>query len=64
MFENMVLSAGRVMTLPYGKCQQNTHGFHIRDEQDFLRIWQYIDTNPAKWLEDKYYVIETMEVNL
>ncbi len=52
------------MTLPYGKCQQNTHGFHIRDEQDFLRIWQYIDTNPAKWLEDKYYVIETMEVNL
>ena len=34
----------------------------IRDDQDFLRIWQYIDSNPAKWLEDKYYVNETMEV--
>lgn len=28
----------------------------VRDENDFLRIWQYIDTNPAKWAEDKYYV--------
>ncbi|MGM9640834.1 MAG: transposase [Faecousia sp.] len=44
---------------------QNGYYDHIiRDEQDFLRIWQYIDTNPARWLEDKYYVIETMEVNL
>lgn len=27
----------------------------IRDENDFLRIWTYIDTNPAKWAEDRYY---------
>ena len=27
----------------------------IRDEQDFIRRWQYIDNNPAAWLEDKYY---------
>ena len=25
-------------------------------ETDFLRIWQSIDSNPAKWLEDKYYI--------
>ena len=27
----------------------------IRDEEDYLRIWKYIDENPAKWTEDKYY---------
>lgn len=35
---------------------QNGYYDHIvRDEADFLRIWQYIDNNPAVWLEDKYY---------
>lgn len=28
----------------------------VRDEGDFLRIWQYIDTNPAKWAQDEYYI--------
>ena len=28
----------------------------IRDEQDFLTRWQYIDNNPAAWLEDDYYI--------
>ena len=27
----------------------------IRDEADYLRIWNYIDTNPGKWQEDEYY---------
>ena len=27
----------------------------IRNEQDYLKIWQYIDTNPAKWSEDRFY---------
>ena len=27
----------------------------IRDEEDFLRRWQYIDNNPYAWLEDDYY---------
>ncbi len=27
----------------------------IRNEADFLRIWQYIDDNPIKWTQDKYY---------
>lgn len=27
----------------------------IRDEKDYLRIWEYIENNPAKWNEDKYY---------
>ena len=28
----------------------------IRNEQDYLKIWQYIDTNPAKWSEDRFYI--------
>lgn len=28
----------------------------VRNEADYLRIWQYIDTNPAKWAEDEYYI--------
>ena len=27
----------------------------IRDENDLLIHWQYIENNPAKWAEDKYY---------
>ena len=27
----------------------------VRNESDHLRIWDYIDTNPAKWQEDEYY---------
>ena len=36
---------------------QNSYYDHIiRDEQDFLRRWQYIENNPARWLEDDYFV--------
>ena len=36
---------------------QNGYYDHIvRDEQDFLRRWQYIDNNPAAWLDDDYFV--------
>ncbi len=28
----------------------------IRGEKDYLEIWEYIDTNPAKWAEDRYFV--------
>jgi putative transposase len=27
----------------------------IRNEEAYLQIWQYIDENPAKWSEEKYY---------
>jgi len=27
----------------------------IRNEDDYLRVWEYIDTNPQKWAEDKYH---------
>ena len=28
----------------------------LRDEQDFLIHWDYIETNPGKWAEDEYHI--------
>ena len=36
--------------------QSRFHDHVVRNEADCLRIWNYIDANPAKWAEDKYYV--------
>ncbi len=30
----------------------------IRNQADYGRVWQYIDTNPIKWELDEYYVKE------
>ena len=36
--------------------QKSFHDHVIRNESDYLRIWQYMDTNPLKWEEDRYHV--------
>ena len=36
--------------------QTSFHDHVIRGENDYLKIWQYIDDNPAKWDEDCFYV--------
>ena len=35
--------------------QKSFHDHVIRNEEDFREIWDYIDTNPARWAEDRYY---------
>ena len=35
--------------------QRSFYDHIIRNEQDYLRIWEYIDTNPIKWANDEYY---------
>ena len=36
---------------------QNSFYDHIlRDGQDFLFHWDYIETNPGKWAEDEYHI--------
>ena len=35
--------------------QPRYHDHVVRDEHDLLRIWKSIDSNPAKWMEDRYY---------
>ena len=35
--------------------QRSFHDHIIRGEEDYLKIWNYIDTNPQKWEEDCFY---------
>ena len=40
-----------------GKLWQRGYYDHIiRNEQDYLDVWNYIDGNPSKWFEDPYYI--------
>ena len=36
--------------------QRSYYDHVIRCEEDYLRIAEYIQNNPAKWMEDTYYV--------
>ncbi len=36
--------------------QRSFHDHIIRDHNDYLKIWNYIDTNPQKWGEDCFYI--------
>ena len=36
--------------------QKSFYDRSVRDEQEFRKIWEYIDANPGKWTEDKYYI--------
>ena len=48
------LAAGR--GLKAGRLWQRGYYDHIvRRENDFLRIWTYIDNNPLRWELDRYY---------
>ena len=35
--------------------QRSFYDHIIRDEADYLKICNYIQTNPAKWVEDRFY---------
>ena len=40
-----------------GELWQNGYYDHIiRDDNDFILRWRYIDNNPYAWLDDDYYV--------
>ena len=34
--------------------QTSYHDHIIRDEEEYLRIWKYIDENPIRWNEDEF----------
>lgn len=38
--------------------QKSFHDHIIRDEAHYQLIWQYIDTNPARWQQDCFYTEE------
>lgn len=35
--------------------QRSFHDHIIRDENDYLKIWNHIDANPQKWADDCFY---------
>ena len=35
--------------------QKLFHDHVVRGEKDYLKIWEYIENNPAKWKEDCFY---------
>lgn len=35
--------------------QRSYHDHVIRNEKDYTEIWEYIDSNAAKWAEDRYH---------
>ncbi|MBC5722696.1 transposase [Flintibacter sp. NSJ-23] len=35
--------------------QQGYYEHIIRDDNDFMAHWTYIDQNPARWSEDEYF---------
>jgi REP element-mobilizing transposase RayT len=35
--------------------QKSFYDHIIRDDDDYLTRWKYIDDNPVKWAEDEYY---------
>ena len=37
--------------------QRSYHEHVIRNENDYRQIWEYIDSNPVKWAEDRYYQV-------
>jgi len=39
-----------------GLWQPRFYDHIIRNEEEYQKIWQYIDTNPLKWKEDKYFI--------
>ena len=41
----------------HGKVWQRSYHDHIiRGEKDYRKIWEYIDTNPARWSDDCFYL--------
>ena len=36
--------------------QRSFHDHVIRGEQDYQKIWMYIEDNPRKWKEDCFYI--------
>ena len=38
--------------------QRSYHDHIIRGQQDYLKIWEYMENNPKKWELDCFYVKE------
>ena len=48
-----VRAEGRFANAPLWQPRYYDHV--VRDEDDYERIWAYIDNNPARWRDDELY---------
>ena len=55
--ESIIRSFKTLVTKEIGNpiWQRSYHDHIIRGEKDYLKIWEYIDTNVIKWNEDCFY---------
>jgi len=47
--------AGVSRLVGFSPWQRNYHDHVIRNQEDYIRIAEYIVNNPARWVEDRYY---------
>ncbi|MBR5569884.1 MAG: transposase [Oscillospiraceae bacterium] len=54
---NLVRSWKTIISKELGETiwQRSYYDHVVRDEHDYLKIMNYMQNNPAKWCEDKYY---------
>ena len=45
-------------TVGYSVWQDNYYEHVVRNEEDLLRILDYMASNSARWAEDKYYIAQ------
>lgn len=55
--QNIIGQLKSYTTRKYGSLlwQRSYHDHIIRNEQDYKKIWDYIESNPNKWTQDRYY---------
>ena len=55
--QNIIGQLKSYTTRKYGSIlwQRSYHDHIIRNEQDYKKIWDYIESNPNKWTQDRYY---------
>lgn len=58
--QNIIGQFKSFTTKQYGKqlWQRSYHDHIIRDEKDYLNIWEYVNNNALKWQQDKYFTGE------
>ncbi len=58
--ENIIRSFKTMVTKEIGKSiwQRSYNDHIIRGEEDYQKIWEYIETNPLRWKSDCFYTDE------
>lgn len=55
--QNVIGQLKSYTTKKYGKqlWQRSYYDHIIRNEDDYLNVWEYVNSNALKWAEDEFY---------